>query len=103
MAFLNKANEDPSKGTAKAQGSSAAAGEKKPFRTTQQGVEVPAVLQRVCGGDERAFYVSDADEPFEAVALGWDEGGRGLPDEGSFFFLFFSTAIVFLVADGGFC
>ncbi|KAK4150187.1 hypothetical protein C8A00DRAFT_37223 [Chaetomidium leptoderma] len=83
MAFLDKANEDPSKGSASA---SAAAGDKKKknaFRTTQPGVEVPAPLLRVCGSGE-AFYVSDADEPFEAVALAWDEAGRGLPDEEEF-------------------
>lgn len=94
MSFLDKANEDPSKGQAQVkqqqqqqQGNTAAASKKK-FRTTQEGVEVPAPLARVCGGsnDEGAgvFYVSDADEPFEAVALGWDEAGKGLPDEGLF-------------------
>ncbi|KAK4132968.1 hypothetical protein BT67DRAFT_463307 [Trichocladium antarcticum] len=92
MAFLNKANEDPSQGTtaAKAQTQGAdtvGGGEKDPFRATQDGVEVPAVLRRVCGGgagEAVVFYVSDADEPFAAVALAWDEAGRGLPDEEEF-------------------
>lgn len=91
MSFLDKANEDPSKGQAQVkqqQGNTAGASKKK-FRTTQEGVEVPACLARVCGGSNNnkgagVFYVSDADEPFEAVALGWDEAGKGLPDEGSF-------------------
>jgi hypothetical protein len=89
MAFLNKANEDP------ARNSTAAAADqdskkKKGFRTRQEGVEVPAPLLRVCGNGD-AFYASDADEPFEVVALAWDEAGRGLPDEGEFLFGFFSS------------
>jgi hypothetical protein len=88
MAFLNKANEDPAKGAAQSSSSNtAAAADKRGFRTRQEGVEVPAPLLRVCGSGD-AFYVSEADEPFEAVALAWDEAGRGLPDEGELFFLF---------------
>ncbi|GAB1313146.1 hypothetical protein MFIFM68171_03356 [Madurella fahalii] len=84
MAFLNKANQDPSEGvplstTAKGQEQQG----RMALRATQPGVEVPATLARlVAKGD--AFYVSDADEPFEAVALGWDETGKGLPDEEEF-------------------
>jgi hypothetical protein len=93
MAFLNKANEDPAKGrthTATAEKDN----RKKGFRTRQEGVEVPAPLLKVCGSGD-AFYVSDADEPFEAVALAWDEAGRGLPDEGMFFssFFFFCSGV----------
>jgi hypothetical protein len=82
MAFLNKANQDPSEGVTPA---STQAQGKPVFRTRQEGVEVPAVLDRLAkhGG---AFYTSDADEPFEAVALAWDEDGKGLPDEGGFSF-----------------
>jgi hypothetical protein len=81
-SFLDKANQDPAKGVASSQQAS-----KKKLRTTQHGVEVPAPLTRVC---KDAFYVSDADEPFEPVALEWDEDGKGLPDEGeSLFSLFF--------------
>ncbi|KAL2136682.1 hypothetical protein VTI74DRAFT_2093 [Chaetomium olivicolor] len=81
MSFLDKANADPSKGVATAQkGQNTEAG-KKQFRATQEGVEVPAPLVNVC---KEAFYTSDADEPFEAVALAWDEGGKGLPDEEEF-------------------
>ncbi|KAK4101046.1 hypothetical protein N658DRAFT_516234 [Parathielavia hyrcaniae] len=85
MAFLDKANEDPAKGVAATNKEKEEGG--RSFRTTEGGVEVPRVLTRVCGGGgggSGVFYVSDADEPFEAVALGWDEGGRGLPDEEEF-------------------
>lgn len=88
MAFLEKANEDPSKGVASVAATNE--GAKKKFRTTQEGVEVPAPIAKVCGKGDVSFYTSDADEPFEAVALLWDEGGKGLPDEGKIFFIFFS-------------
>ena len=83
-AFLERANEDPAKGTSSAAGAAASSSGKKAggFRTTEAGVDVPPPLVRAC---RDAFYVSDADEPFQAVALGWDEGGKGLPDPGEFF------------------
>jgi hypothetical protein len=80
MAFLNKANEDPAAGVA----SGNSAPQKHPaFRATEDGVEVPEAIKKLVGhhGDG-AYYTSDADEPFKAVALAWDEAGRGLPDEG---------------------
>ncbi|KAL1838558.1 hypothetical protein VTJ49DRAFT_2518 [Mycothermus thermophilus] len=86
LAFLNKANEPLTTGASSTSVSAAAegvVGNKKPFRTTQEGVEVPKPLVRVCEKPD-AVYVSEADEPFEAVALAWDEAGRGLPDEGEF-------------------
>ncbi|KAM0815067.1 hypothetical protein AB5N19_00860 [Seiridium cardinale] len=76
MAFLNKANEDPSAGHAKS-----AASAKHEFKTTDSGVQVPAVLKSAV---KDAFYTSDADEPFVPVCLKWDEGGKGLPDEEEF-------------------
>lgn len=82
MAFLNKANEDPAKGVAKSQEGAKSQTRANEFRATEEGVEVPKVLAGAC---KDAYYVSDADEPFEVVAIGWDEGGRGLPDEGEFF------------------
>jgi hypothetical protein len=85
MAFLNKANKDPSEGYEQATTTSSG-GAGGPFKTTDSGVEVPKVLLAVTRGK---FYVSDADEPWEAVGLGWNEGGRGLPDEGESSFLFF--------------
>jgi hypothetical protein len=108
MAFLDKANEDPSKGTAaksQGQGQGQGANKTKKFKTTEEGVKVPVAIARVCGGKggDGAFYVSDADEPFEAVALAWDEGGRGLPDEGRSSFLFFFILRVFLAGEGVGC
>ncbi|KAM7185697.1 hypothetical protein V8F33_012256 [Rhypophila sp. PSN 637] len=77
MSFLDKANKDPSEGYAKAETEKDDAG----FRATEQGVEIPrAIKQVISKGD--AFYVSDADEPFQAVAL--KLGGSGLPDEEEF-------------------
>ncbi|KAL2139731.1 hypothetical protein VTI28DRAFT_4740 [Corynascus sepedonium] len=88
MAFLNKANEDPSKGATSSTAITGAAtnnqGPRKKFRATQEGVEVPGPIAKVCGKGDVSFYASDADEPFEAVALRWDEGGKGLPDEEEF-------------------
>lgn len=77
MAFLDKANKDPNEGYAKPASSS---GAKLEFRATDHGVQVPAALKEVV---QDAFYVSDADEPFVPVALNWDEGGKGLPNEGT--------------------
>jgi hypothetical protein len=78
MSFLDKANKDPSEGYDKGV-NNASSGKGGQFKTTDVGVEVPRVLVKVT---KEAFYTSDADEPFEAVGLRWDEGGRGLPDEG---------------------
>ncbi|KAK3906099.1 hypothetical protein C8A05DRAFT_30036 [Staphylotrichum tortipilum] len=86
MAFLDKANADPAVGVASAS-SGAATKKPEPFKTTEEGVEVPEVLVRACQGEkggEGVWYVSEADERFVPVALGWDEGGRGLPDEEEF-------------------
>ncbi|KAA8564941.1 hypothetical protein MFRU_008g02090 [Monilinia fructicola] len=74
MAFLNKANEDPSAGTSNAASSS----KKVELKTTDDGVDVPGVLVRAT---KDAWYVSDADEPFVVVALKHD---GGLPDEETF-------------------
>jgi hypothetical protein len=76
MNFLNKANEDPSKGVAKPQQQGLTQAQ---FKTKDSGVEVPAALKEAT---KDAFYVSDADEPFVPIALNWDEAGKGLPDEG---------------------
>lgn len=66
MDFLDKANQDVGGGSSKPS---------QPVSTASVNTEVPAALQKV---DE--YYVSDADEPFEPVALKWD--GKGLPSEG---------------------
>lgn len=80
MSFLDKANKDPSEGTAKTQGSANGNG-KMEFKATEKGVKVPEVIEKVLGKGE-AFYTSDADEPFVGVALKLE--GKGLPDEGMF-------------------
>jgi len=58
-AFLNKANQDSSGGEATTQS--------KSYGTRSINTDVPKALQSV---DE--VYVSDADEPFEPVALSYD-------------------------------
>ncbi|KAM0330534.1 hypothetical protein ACHAQA_003481 [Verticillium albo-atrum] len=76
MAFLDKANEDPNAGRAKSSSTSKGA----ELKAQDKGVEVPkAIAAQLKGGDK--FYVSEADEPFEGVALTWS---KGLPDEGQF-------------------
>jgi len=80
MSFLDKANKDPSEGTAKTQGSANGNG-KMEFKATEKGVKVPEVIEKVLGKGE-AFYTSDADEPFVGVALKLE--GKGLPDEATF-------------------
>lgn len=68
MAFLNKASNEPgpvSSTTAKQQQQHRPA-----FKTSD--VEVPRVLADA--GLHERFYVSESDEPFEAVAFAWKEG-----------------------------
>ncbi|KAL2759438.1 hypothetical protein ACRALDRAFT_1060514 [Sodiomyces alcalophilus JCM 7366] len=79
MAFLNKANEDPQAGYPK----QADTGAGKGFKAQDTGVEVPKPIAAALEKGDKV-YVSDADEPFVAVALSWDEGGKGLPDEVEF-------------------
>ncbi|KAK1836181.1 hypothetical protein QBC39DRAFT_109507 [Podospora conica] len=81
LAFLNKANQDPSEGRA----TTAASDSKSPFKTTSAGVEVPKVLQALAQRED-LVYVSDADEPFVPVALRYEGEGKGggLPDEEEF-------------------
>jgi hypothetical protein len=74
LAFLDKANKDPSEGVAKS-----ASSQRQEFKATDSGAQVPAILESAIKG---AYYSSDADEPFLPVCLKWDEGGKGLPDEG---------------------
>jgi hypothetical protein len=73
-AFLDKANQDPNEGTAKTQSKG-----KVELKAVDQGVKVPAGLKKAMSN---AFYVSDADEPFEPVCLKFDS--KKLPDEGRF-------------------
>ncbi|KAI2783220.1 hypothetical protein F4815DRAFT_460328 [Daldinia loculata] len=76
MAFLDKANKNPSEGYTKAQSAN-----KQDFKATDEGAQIPAVIQEAT---KDSFYVSDADEPFVPVYLAWDESGKGLPDEEEF-------------------
>lgn len=78
MAFLDKANQDPSIGYS-AMGHKT--GGKVQLKTTDEGVEVPTEL-RMATEREEWIYVSDADEPFVAVSL--KLLGEKLPDEGLF-------------------
>ncbi|KAM5352006.1 hypothetical protein ACJ41O_004729 [Fusarium nematophilum] len=73
MAFLNKANQDTGAGAAVQQ-------DKVTFKVKDEGSEVPKAIRDVC---KDAFYVSEADEPFEEVSLKW-EGKNGLPTETEF-------------------
>ncbi|KAJ4398974.1 hypothetical protein N0V85_006145, partial [Neurospora sp. IMI 360204] len=79
LAFLNKANEDPSVGyprdrpdaaTQKVGGNG--------FKTRDEGVALPSPIAKLLDKGDK-FYVSDADEPFEGVALRFGE--EMLPDE----------------------
>ena len=81
-SFLDKANEDPNKGVAKTQSSG-----KIQLKAIDHGLKVPAALKEATS---EAFYVSDADEPFEPVVLKF--GGKSLPDESKFLF----SSILFL-------
>lgn len=72
MSFLNKANQDSS-----GSGNQATTQSKSQFKTTDSGSQPPAEIKSAC---KDAFYVSDADEPFEPVSLNYD--GSDLPDEG---------------------
>jgi hypothetical protein len=58
-AFLNKANQDTGGGEATTQSQS--------YGTKSVNTEVPKALESV-----QEYYTSDADEPFEPVALNYD-------------------------------
>lgn len=73
-AFLDKANQDPNEGVAKGQSNG-----KIELKATDKGASVPEVLKKAT---KDAFYVSDADEPFEPVCL--KHSGKSLPDEATF-------------------
>lgn len=75
MAFLDKANEDPSAGAAQ---SSQSQPGKKELKAADHGADIP---QPLVAATKDAFYVSDSDEPFVPVSLTWSKG-QGLPNEG---------------------
>lgn len=77
MSFLDKANADLNAGRAQQQGAS----ETARTETVDANTKIPASLQSV-----DAYYVSDADEPFEPVALRWEGASKGVwPSAGTFF------------------
>lgn len=76
-AFLEKANQDTGVNTFSTSQKTASA---KAINT-----EVPPALQEV-----EAYYISEADEPFEPVSLKWDDDG--LPSEGVLFPLISTTS-----------
>lgn len=67
-SFLEKANQDTSITQAQVTSSTP--------KTKAIDAEVPTALQSI-----EAYYVSDADEPFEPVSLKWEEDR--IPDEGT--------------------
>lgn len=68
MSFLDKANADLNAGRPQQQGVS----ETARTETVDANTQIPASLQSV-----DAYYISDADEPFEPVALRWDGASKG--------------------------
>lgn len=78
MSFLDKANADLNAGRAPQQGADTVRTE-----TVDANVKIPKPLQSV-----DAYYISDADEPFEPVVLKWEGAGKGAwPSPGTFFLL----------------
>jgi hypothetical protein len=67
MSFLDKANADLNAGRPQ-QGAT----ETARTETVDANTQVPKPLQSV-----DAYYVSDADEPFEPVALKWEGASKG--------------------------
>jgi hypothetical protein len=79
LDFLNRANEDPAAGRAHAAADATPAD--KPFKTLDEGASVPKDIAEATRGDD-LLYTSDADEPFQPVALQWeDPHDAGLPSE----------------------
>lgn len=62
-AFLEKANQDTGAAQASAQSST------ERYKTKRVDTEVPEALMQV-----QEYYISDADEEFEPVALGFEGG-----------------------------
>ena len=70
MSFLDKANADLNAGRPQQQGASET--ETARTETVDANTNVPVALQSV-----DAYYISDADEPFEPVAMGWEGASKG--------------------------
>lgn len=66
-AFLEKANQDTGAAQASAQSST------ERYKTKRVDTEVPEALMQI-----QEYYISDADEEFEPVALGFEGGDVGV-------------------------
>lgn len=66
LSFLKKANSDHSAGQQPTQT------QRTQTQTVHANAEIPASLQSI-----DAFYISETDEPFEPVVLGFEGAGRG--------------------------
>ncbi|KAL6867931.1 hypothetical protein J3F83DRAFT_738557 [Trichoderma novae-zelandiae] len=81
MAFLNKANQDADQGRASAAAQRSQGGAaQRTLKAADEGAEIPKSIAEAL---RDAFYVSEADEPFQGVSLRW-KGEGGLPDEVEF-------------------
>lgn len=67
LSFLEKANSDHSAGQ-----QSQAQTQRTQTQTVHANAEIPASLQSI-----DAFYISETDEPFEPVVLGFEGARRG--------------------------
>ena len=72
MSFLNKANADLSAGQQQQQPQGTSIARTQTVDANNQN-QIPASLQSV-----DAFYVSETDEPFEPVVLGWEGAKAGV-------------------------
>lgn len=91
MSFLNKANADLSAGQQQqpqSQGTSSARTQTVDAKNQNQ---IPASLQSI-----DAFYVSETDEPFEPVVLGWEGAKEGVWPSHCMFFIFYSEPDILL-------
>ena len=88
MSFLNKANADLSAGQQQQQSQPQSQGTSTARTQTVDANnqnQIPASLQSV-----DAYYISETDEPFEPVVLGWEGAKEGVwPSHCMFFFFFF--------------
>lgn len=72
LSFLNKANADLSAGQQQQQPQGTSIARTQTVDANNQN-QIPASLQSV-----DAFYVSETDEPFEPVVLGWEGAKEGV-------------------------
>lgn len=68
MSFLEKANAPL---TGYSNTSSTDSPDKKRLKAMDAGAQVPEVIMKVID-NENTVYVTDADEPFDGVSLGWE-------------------------------